>query len=294
MPSRTAWLLGLGGLLAALSVSYCAAHPGRRAPLPRALPDTATDVRRWPGAEAALTPVAAVFPKDASVIKVALDPGHGAPNNRGNTSSYCVDEQDAMLALAQALADRLEATGHIAVRLTRDGAARVDYPARVEDAAAWGADAFVSLHSDVRGKIDHWAPAPELSCPFALDAPGFAVLYSDEGDPALAARRFGLGRAVAARMIEAGFFPYGGAEYAGIYAPGDGARGVFADRHEPGQRIFVLRKPAIPSILIETHNALDPREVARWSEPETLDAFASAVAAALADALAITPHRGGT
>ena len=118
-----------------------------------------------------------------------IDPGHGAPGNRGNTSCFCVDEQDAMLDLAEALAGRLEATGHIEVRLSREGSRRVEYAARVEDAAAWGAAAFVSLHSDVRGRADRWSPQPGLSCPIAPDAPGFAVLYSDEGAAESAGQR---------------------------------------------------------------------------------------------------------
>jgi N-acetylmuramoyl-L-alanine amidase len=170
----------------------------------------------------------------------------------------------------------------------------VEYAARLEEAAAWGADAFVSLHSDVRGAVSRWSPAPGLDCPVAPEAPGFAVLYSDEGEPALGARRLALGGAVARRMIEAGFLPYGGAEYAGSYARRE--PGVFVDRHPAGERIFVLRRAAMPSILVETHNALDPREAARWADPGTVDAFAAAVLAALGGAVVegVTARRGGT
>jgi N-acetylmuramoyl-L-alanine amidase len=217
-----------------------------------------------------------------------IDPGHGAPNNHGNTGSFCAEEQDTMLQVAVALADRLEATGHVVVRLTREGGRLVEYGTRLEEAAAWHADAFVSLHSDVRGKAERWSPVPGQDCPVATDAPGFAVLFSDEGEPSLVARRLALGRAVARRMSEAGFLAYGGAAYTGLYAPDEDA-GLFVDRHPSEQRIFVLRRAVMPSILIETHNALDPREAARWTETETLDAFAAAVAAALGDALSTTP-----
>ena len=37
----------------------------------------------------------------------------------------------------------------------------------------------------------------------------------------------------------------------------------------------------MPSILVETHNALDDREALRWEEPATRDALAHALAAAL-------------
>jgi N-acetylmuramoyl-L-alanine amidase len=279
MPSRAGWLLTVTGSVAAAALAWSAARPLRRAA-------SAIDAQRWPNDGASLTRSTARFP--AGMIRVAIDPGHGAPGNHGNTSSLCVEEQDAMLAVAAGLAERLEATGHFEVRLTRDAGRLVEYSTRLDEAASWGADAFVSLHSDVRGKVARWSPEPGHDCPIAVDAPGFAVLYSDEGEPAQAARRLALGRAVAFRMAEAGFLPYGGAAYAGIYAPDEDAPGVFVDRHAPEQRIFVLRHAAMPSILVETHNALDPREASRWSDPETLDAFAGAVAAAFGDVPVVT------
>ncbi len=291
MPSRAGWLFGLAGsgvVAAVLAWSLLHGHRAARGVAPGA----AGDPRRWPGELAALRPLAVAARAGSSIVRVAIDPGHGAPGNRGNTSSLCVEEQDAMLALGEALADRLGATGRVEAHLVRDPGRLVSYAERIEEAEAWGADAFVSLHSDVRGRVVRWSPGPGRDCPFAEDAPGFAVLYSDEGEPGISARRRAFGRAVAQRMIEAGFLPYDGAEYAGIYAPDEGERGVFADRHAPEQRIFVLRRAAMPSILVETHNAVDPREAARWSEPATVDAFASAVAAALSDVF--TPRPRGT
>ena len=290
MPSRAGWILLLSAGVAASALAWnVVATRARRVstPAPKSTA-TALDPHAWPAEEATLTRPAPTFAAGSGPVRVMIDPGHGAPGNHGNTGSFCVEEQDAMLQVAVALADRLEATGHVAVRLSRDAGRLVEYSARLEEAAAWGADAFVSLHSDVRGRVERWSPAPGLDCPFALDAPGFAVLYSDEGDPALTARRLALGRAVARRMSEAGFLAYGGSAYLGIYAPDEHEPGVFVDRHAEGQRIFVLRRAAMPSILIETHNALDPREAERWTDPETLDAFAAAVAAALGDA----PGRG--
>jgi N-acetylmuramoyl-L-alanine amidase len=296
MPSRAGWLLILSGGVAAATLAWSVRCTPRRAELssPRPTPSSALDPRRWPGAEARLTRPAASFTAGSGVVRVMIDPGHGAVGNRGNTSSLCVDEQDAMLDLAAALAERLTATGHVEARLARDPGALVEYGERLDAAEAWGADAFISLHSDVRGHLGRWSPTPGSDCPIALEAPGFAVLYSDEGAPALTARRLALGRAVARRMSEAGLPPYGGADYTGIYAPDGDERGVFVDRHAADQRIFVLRRAAMPSILIETHNAVDPREATRWRDAETIDAFAAAVAAALGDALPATPRPGGT
>ena len=63
-----------------------------------------------------------------------------------------------MLAVAEAVQGRLEATGHIEARLSREPGDEPDYPSRAEDAALWGADAFASLHSDVRGTMRSWFP----------------------------------------------------------------------------------------------------------------------------------------
>jgi N-acetylmuramoyl-L-alanine amidase len=291
MATHVGWIAGLTGGIAAAAIAWGALHPlaRRGARLPA---EETVDPSRWPGDAAVLTRVTASFPPGFGLARVVLDPGHGAPANRGNRSSFCVDEQDAMLELAEALRERLEATGYLQVRLSRDAGALVDYDTRVAEAEAWGARAFVSLHSDIRGHAARWSPEPGRSCLMALDAPGFAVLYADEGPPALVAARLALGRAAAARLIEAGFLPYGGAAYVGLYGA-DEEPGVFVDRHAPEQRIFVLRRTTMPAILVETHNALDPREAARWRTPETVDALGSAVAAALADALGGDEARHG-
>jgi N-acetylmuramoyl-L-alanine amidase len=135
------------------------------------------------------------------------------------------------------------------------------------------------LHSDVRGDNDSGD-----ACPRSRSAPGFAVLWSDAADDALDDRRLGLARAMARQLQRMGVLPYSGADYRGMYAA-DTTPGVFVDRHEPQERIFVLHKPTMPSIIIETHNAWDDREVARWDQKQTREAFMAAVVTALVDAL---------
>ncbi|HZF55311.1 MAG TPA: N-acetylmuramoyl-L-alanine amidase [Polyangiaceae bacterium] len=292
--------IGLG-LLAAVALLAIAAfamrgalyralmRPSGRGGAPKVLGPV--DPLAWPSPEAKLRLPTASFPPGFGKRRIAVDAGHGAPKNKGNTSCFCVDEQDFTLEAANALAERLRATGYFEVLLSRQGDAQVEYKKRAEEAARWGAEVLVSLHSDVRGKFDQWAPEPGKSCPMSLAAPGFSVLWSDEGDPALTGVRLALARGVARRMAEAGFTPYLGGEYTGLYEADPEQPGVFVDRHEPGSRIFILRRPSMPSILIETHHALDPREAARWREEATFDAFAAATIAALADVLGGTAER---
>ncbi|WP_437510172.1 N-acetylmuramoyl-L-alanine amidase family protein [Sorangium sp. So ce1099] len=285
MISRRKLVLGLAGAAGAVALGQALSPGPPRAVAARRALKLPIAPSGWPFPGARVVAPSALFPPDFGVRRIYLDAGHGAPGNTGNLSCFCVEEQDFTLSAARALAERLNATGRFEARVGRTGDRPLPYQERAADAARWRAEAFVSLHSDVRGRIETWSPAPGRTCPLSLAAPGFAVLWSDEGDPALCALRLALARAFARRMEEAGLMPYRGAAYSGLYEPDAAQPGVFVDRHPPDQRIFVLRRPSMPSVLIETHHALDAREAARWTEPATLDAFAAAAAAALADTL---------
>jgi N-acetylmuramoyl-L-alanine amidase len=240
----------------------------------------------WPAANAPLTVAKVEFPEGFGRKRLYLDAGHGAPGNEGNTSVTCEHEESFTLRAAQELARRLEATGHFQVKLSRKPGQRPSYAERLEEAERWRADLFVSLHSDARGEASWWLWAPDEWCLRNDAAPGYSVLYADDTAEPLLSRRLALARALARRMGEAGFLPYGGEDYVGLYASDLEQPGTFVSRHEPGKRIFVLRKPPMPSVIIETHHALDFEEVARWREERTLEAFAAAVAQGVVDALA--------
>ncbi len=207
-----------------------------------------------------------------------LDAGHGAVANTGNTNWRCEAEADVMRRIVDgvvpALAPRLAA-----VRRTRPDATLVSYPDRLR--ASRKVDWMVSLHSDSRAgtnlRVD-----PTTGCYVTDGAPGFSVLWSDEGAAELVDARHALARAIARRMTEAGFLAYHGLDYGGLYE-GEALPGVFVDRHTPKKRIMLLRRPVVPSVIIETHQAWDREEAARWEEPATWAAFASAVAAAVGE-----------
>ena len=235
----------------------------------------------WPFPGAPLSPPAVVFPKRGRKLRLYLDAGHGAANNTGNTSCTCENESDFTYRVAGDSARRLEATGHVLVRLSRKGPKPVAYPDWVAAAEQWGADAFVSIHSDARGQA-LLLPLPDgRLCPRQDAAPGFSVLWSDEGKVKIISRRHALARGLARRLAAAGFTAYDGFDYTNLY-DGDAQPGVFVDRRPSAKRVFVLRKPTMPSVIIETHNAFDFEEVARWREDRTLEVFAAVVASALA------------
>ena len=274
MPTWLSWSLLLATALSA---------PDAGTPPP--VPPEPAPVARWPAANAPLTVARVEFPKGFGRKRIYLDAGHGAPGNEGNTSVTCEREQDHTLRVALDLARRLEATGHFRVKLSREGERRPLYPARLEEAEHWRAALFLSLHSDARGEAHEWFPTPERACSRNDLAPGFSVLYADDTAEPLLSQRLRTARALARRLDEAGFLPYGGEDYVGLYAPDALRPGTFVSRHEPGRRIFVLRKPTLPSVIIETHHAWDYEEAARWHEERTLEAFAAAVAQGLVDAL---------
>lgn len=225
-----------------------------------------------------------VFPPGFGRRTIYLDAGHGAAKNPGNSSCYCVAEQDFTRSLSLDVGQWLEDTGYFHVVQSRPDERPVAYADRVAAAAASGADAFVSLHSDVRGEGKSWSPSSGVECLRNLDAPGFVVLYSDEGPASLVEARRGLALDVSARLGEAGFLPYT-STYEGLYAIDAEDPSVLVDRHAPDKRIFVLRSTKMPAILIETHHALDPREARLWNEASTRRAFAAVLAQALVDAM---------
>ncbi len=214
-------------------------------------------------------------------LVVVLDPGHGAKDNPGNTSCYCIAEQDFTLALAYDLEAVLDELGGFDVVLSRRGSELVSYADRVALAERLQADAFISLHSDIRGQAKLWRPDGTADCKWSEEAPGFSVLFSDEALPRMVAARRSLGSELAKGLLAAEFSPYGGKEYLNLYESDAAAAGLFVDRHEAKKRVFVLRKPTVPSIIIETHNALDPREASRWEDVDVRRAFALAVAEGL-------------
>jgi len=216
-------------------------------------------------------------------LRVYIDAGHGAKDNHGNTGCLCQRECDVTLLTADRLYEALEKTGAFELKRSRTGDAEPSYPKRLAEAEAWKADAIISVHTDARGEAYAWVP-PDAgqTCYRNEEVPGFAVLWSPDGEKKVIAARERLGRAVSRRLSEIGLLAYDGVDYGGLY-DADAVDGGFVDIRGPKTRVYFLHASKVPTIIIETHHALDPREVQRWTEPQTHAAFASAVAAALAD-----------
>ena len=227
-------------------------------------------------------------------LRVAIDAGHGAPGNDGNHGCYCQREQVHTLEVAQHLAFVLSALGPFEVTLLRRPGEEPQYRERLARAQAFGAQVVVSLHSDARGEASAWqhGDGGEV-CYRSDDAPGFSVLWSGEGDRALQASRARLGRVVGRHLREAGFVAYSGEDYGDLYMHDTEELAGWVDARPQGKRVFFLYGSSIPTIIVETHHARDPSEVARWGELRTVDAFALAMAAALLEGRGAPLGRSG-
>ena len=231
----------------------------------------------WPASDAELKVLE--LPAGKQKLRVFIDAGHGAPGNEGNHGCFCQLEQDHTLRVANQLAMALAATGRFEVKRSRVADEHPKYQERIAAAEAFKADVIISLHSDARGEAQALAQRDAGVCWANPDEPGFSVLWNDEG-PAFPEREK-LGRAVGAAMREAGFLPYTGINYGDLYRHDEVEPAGWIDKRPLTKRVYFLRGSGIPTVIIETHHALDVQEVGRWDQPATLEAFASAVGAAI-------------
>ena len=88
-------------------------------------------------------------------IKIYIDQGHNPVNPNAGAEGNGLREQDLVYTIGQRLADRLRANGNFEVRLsrpTRDTqlgtSTSTSLSARVNEANRWGADYFISLHTN--------------------------------------------------------------------------------------------------------------------------------------------------
>lgn len=270
-------------LLACAAAPVPNSPPALSPPPAAALTDPTPAPPIWPAAGSPLT----LLPRPESApnppFRLYLDAGHGEPGNSGNTSAACESEQDVMLELADDLAQRMANNPAFELRRSRGPSTKPEYSTRIAEAEAWPADLILSLHSDARAGDAQ--SRSEQGCEQSTNSAGFSVLWGDEvphnAVPALADTRRRYGSQLALAMTAAGFLPHSGSDYVGLYLPDSTTPGLFLDAHRPKQKIRMLRRPRVPSIILETHNARDADEVMRWRETGTRAAFASAVEWAL-------------
>ncbi len=166
-------------------------------------------------------------------IKVYVDQGHNPEAPNAGAEGNGLREQDITYRVGLALADLLRANGNFEVRLSRPTPTTslgttntTSLQARVNDANAWGADYFISIHTNA-------AESPSVSGTeaFAYSRPSSAFTLGED-------------------IIE------GISDATGLRDRGMKVR--------PG--LYVLRKTAMPAVLVELGFISNPGDAALMNE----------------------------
>lgn len=174
-------------------------------------------------------------------IKIYVDQGHNPVNPNAGAEGNGLREQDLMYRIGVELAELLRADGGYEVRLSRPSPTTQlgtnlasSLAARVNEANAWGADYFISLHANA-------AASPSAG---GTEAYVFSI-------PSSAAS---LARSITASVSD---------------RVGIRNRGVFA---RPS--LYVLKKTQMPAVLLETAFISNPSEAALMRDDPELFASA--------------------
>lgn len=242
---------------------------------PPSAPPTVAAPPSWPEPGALLDVLPTLAPRGLGRPTIYLSAGHYNGGKRGNIGVHGQVEAHVNRDTVLDLARRLEALDRYTLVVSRRGEQRPSYSARIQDAKNHGADVFIELHTDARGEVAWFADTPSDGPTLMAEGDaGFAVLYNPGG--VLGPERGRLGARMAESLAAAGFPPYPGCHYGGLYDLAS-TPGLFIDL----RGLMMLRRPTMPSIIVETHNAKDFEESLRWREEATLEAFAAAVDDAL-------------
>jgi len=159
--------------------------------------------------------------------KIYIDQGHNPVNPNAGAEGNGYREQDLVFRIGIELANLLRNNGNFEVRLSRPNASTQigtsntsSLRARVNEANSWGADYFISLHTNASEN-----PSATGSEAFAYSRPSAA---------------FSLGEDILRRMTE---------------ATGLRNRGMFT---RPG--LYVLKKTVMPAVLVELGFISNPRD----------------------------------
>ena len=151
-------------------------------------------------------------------IKIYIDQGHNPVNPNAGAEGNGLREQDLVYTIGQELAELLRSNGNFEVRLSRPtpetqlGVSNTtSLAARVNDANSWGANYFISLHTNAS------------DIPSASGSEAYAYSTSSQG--------YILGQYVLYWLNQ---------------ITGLTTRGVFA---RPG--LYILRRTRMPSVLVE-------------------------------------------
>lgn len=281
---RTVLKVSLGGEAAAATARESAGSPG--APGATSAPVEAAT---------APTPVRALDSGPGRRLVIAVDAGHGG-EDPGATGQRGTHEKNVTLAVARALAERINAEPGMHAYLTRDGDYFVPLRTRIVKAERAQADLFVSVHADaVQDREVSGASVYVLSAHGATseaarrlaDRENAADLVGGvslkDKDPLLASVLLDLSQSAAMSASEVA------------------AEGVLKELDKIGEvrksavqkaGFLVLKSPDIPSMLIESAYITNPDEERKLRDPAYQGELADAILAGIKSYLRLHPPAG--
>ncbi len=231
------------------------------------------------------------------MVTIAVDAGHGG-EDPGAIGKGGTREKDVVLAIAQKLKARIDATPGMRAFLTRDGDFFVPLHVRVEKARRVKADLFVSVHADAfprptaggssvyvlseRGASStaaKWLAAKENSA----DLIGGINIQTQNNQVA----KILLDLSTSAQIKDS-------TQFASTML--DQLRGVYR-LHKPqveSAGFAVLRAPDMPSVLVETAFISNPTEEQLLRSPQTQERFAVAINNGIQQFFRANPHLAST
>jgi N-acetylmuramoyl-L-alanine amidase len=219
------------------------------------------------GAGSAETPVKVEHARpDARDLIIAVDAGHGG-EDPGAIGKNGTREKDVVLAIARALAQRVNAEPGMRAVLTRDGDYFVPLRDRMRRARAQQADLFVSIHADsIRDRAVDGSSVYILSQRGATDeASRWLAERENASDLIGGVSLDDKGDVLASVLLDL-------SQSASLSASQVAAEHVLHQLNQVGEirkpqvqqaRFMVLKSPDIPSMLVETAYISNPQEEMR-------------------------------
>jgi N-acetylmuramoyl-L-alanine amidase len=203
---------------------------------------------------------------DARTLVVAIDAGHGG-EDPGAIGKFGTQEKDVTLAIARALALRVNSEPGMRAVLTRDGDYFVPLRDRMRRARARQADLFVSIHADsIRDRSVDGSSVYILSPRGATDeASRWLAERQNASDLVGGVSLEDKGDVLASVLLDL-------SQSASLSASQSAAEHVLHQLNRVGEirrpqvqqaRFVVLKSPDIPSMLVETAYISNPQEELR-------------------------------
>ena len=203
---------------------------------------------------------------DARNLIIAIDAGHGG-EDPGAIGKYGTQEKDVVLAIARALAQRVNDEPGMRAVLTRDGDYFVPLRDRMRRARAQQADLFVSIHADsIRDRSVDGSSVYILSQRGATDeASRWLAERENASDLIGGVSLEDKGDVLASVLLDL-------SQSASLSASQAAAEHVLRQLNKVGEirkpqvqeaRFMVLKSPDIPSMLVETAYISNPQEELR-------------------------------